>query len=472
MAEPLQNLSVDELKNLLKRSFLQEPLGKIGEQAYRKSGAEVSPYQTIAGRSSVLDYLRQILPENLGNTNWYAELQSQLPDADLDSTPGIRRRIANQIGRIPLGGYTADQLKMMREERAFINPRDPIMKPLEKGTGYSEIFLPSKEKRKDYVDASQVVTSTGQDISMKGRPAARTAQALGVLGRDVMTDGARNIWWFLNAPQAATQAVALQGIHESGTPISKKYYSRKPMIGNVGLRLAATAPAVVAMSTAIGNIGRPAGYKAILPSEEDPRKTDSPIGELLSRYFLGRTGRLLPYSEFAKERPDVDKGEYQRYKAYQFNKQTDLNPLDGDFNILGALRGTTEGIHGPEINFMGKAIPVLTGILPTAAAIAGIRRGVNTAGRRLAAGGDFEKLSKMETVLRNTANKKVSKGIDQEIMKKIDVDQLRADLKDEQDKISIETFKDALKYGAGYTTAAALTGQALESIRRDMGRED
>jgi hypothetical protein len=164
------------------------------------------------------------------------------------------------------------------------------------------------------------------------------------------------------------------------------------MIGNVGLRLAATAPAVAAMSTAIGNIGRPAGYKAILPSEEDPRKTDSAVGELLSRYFLGRTGRLLPYNEFAKERPDVDKGEYQRYKAYQFNKETDLNPLDGDFNILGALRGTTEGIHGPEINFMGKAIPVLTGILPTAAAIAGIRRGVNTAGRRLAGGGDLKVL--------------------------------------------------------------------------------
>jgi hypothetical protein len=44
---------------------------------------------------------------------------------------------------------------------------------------------------------------------MKGRPAARAAQAAGVLGRDIMTDGARNIWWFLNAPQAATQAVAL-----------------------------------------------------------------------------------------------------------------------------------------------------------------------------------------------------------------------------------------------------------------------
>ena len=105
MAEPLQNLSFDELKNLLKRSYLQEPLGKIGEQAYRRTGGEVSPYQTIAGRSSVLDYLRQLLPGKLENTNWYSKLASQLPDGDLDSTPGIRRRIANQIGQIPLGGY-------------------------------------------------------------------------------------------------------------------------------------------------------------------------------------------------------------------------------------------------------------------------------------------------------------------------------------------------------------------------------
>ena len=452
MAEPLQNLSFDELKNLLKRSYLQEPLGKIGEQAYRRTGGEVSPYQTIAGRSSVLDYLRQLLPDKLENTNWYSKLASQLPDGDLDSTPGIRRRIANQIGQIPLGGYEPEQKRMMSEERAFIE-RDRN--------------VPSVANRKKYIDANQIVTSTGKDISMQGRPAARAAQAAGVIGRDISTDGLRNIWWFLNAPQAATQAVALQGIHQSGLR-----HRKTPLIGNVGLRLAATAPAVAAMSTAIGNIGRPAGYKAILPSEEDPRKTDSPLGELLSRYFLGRTGRLLPYDEFAKERPDVDKGEYQRYKAYQFNKQTDLNPLDGDFNILGALRGTTEGIHGPEINFMGKAIPVLTGILPTAAAIAGIRRGVNTAGLRLAGGGDLKRVAQLETQLAEAAKRPPAKGIDGDKRKKINVDKLSADLQEEQDKISIETFKDALKYGAGYTTAAALTGQALESMRRDMGRED
>ncbi len=441
MAEPLQNLSLDQLKTLLKRSFLQQPLGRIGEEAYRRSGGEVSPYQAIGGRSSSLDYLRQLLPENLDNTNWYQKLKNQLPGGDLQSTPGVRRRVANQIGQIPLGGLDTRELERMQRDRSFI----------ERG---SEV--PSLEKRLKYVDASKYTTEAGQDISLKGRPAARAAQAAGVLARDVMTDGARNIWWFLNAPQAATQAAALQGIHKTGL----KHTSR-PMIGNAALRLAATAPAVAAMSTAIGNIGRPAGYKAILPSEEDPRKTDSPVGELLSRYFLGRTGRLLPYDGFAKERPDVDKGEYMRYKAYQFNKDVDLNPLDGDFNVLGALRGTTDGIHGPEINFMGKAIPVLTGILPTAAAIAGIRRGVNTAGIRLA--GNIEEVNLLDDYLKKKRKKPLSS---------YNKDRTKAAIQEAQEEIDIETFKDALKYGAGYTTAAALTGQALESIRRDMGRED
>ena len=441
MAEPLQNLSLDQLKTLLKRSFLQQPLGRIGEEAYRRRGGEVSPYQPIAGRSSSLDYLRQLLPENLDNTNWYEKLKNQLPGGDLQSTPGVRRRIANQIGQIPLGGFDTRELERMQLDRSVI----------ERGSED-----PSLEKRLKYVDASKYTTEAGQDISLKGRPAARAAQATGVLARDVMTDGARNIWWFLNAPQAATQAAALQGIHKTGL----KHTSR-PMIGNAALRLAATAPAVAAMSTAIGNIGRPAGYKAILPSEEDPRKTDSPVGELLSRYFLGRTGRLLPYDEFAKERPDVDKGEYMRYKAYQFNKDVDLNPLDGDFNVLGALRGTTDGIHGPEINFMGKAIPVLTGILPTAAAIAGIRRGVNTAGIRLA--GNIEEVNLLNDYLTKKRKKPLSS---------YSKDRTKAAIQEAQEEIDIETFKDALKYGAGYTTAAALTGQALESIRRDMGRED
>ena len=440
MAELPRNLGYDDLKNILKQAFLSEPLGKAGMEQYIKTGGEVSPYQAMIGRSSLIDYARQVLPDKLDNTNWYANLKSKLPDADLKTVPGVRRRLANQVGEIPLGGYRAEEKKKL-----------------------SKLRMDNFRNQNKYIDASKVPLTTGQYADIGDSFSARAAQTAGVVGRDIATDGLRNIWWFLNAPQAVAQIAALQGIHQAGKP----YTGSKPLVGRGALRLAATAPAVIAMSTGIGNIGRPAGYKAILPSDEDPRKTDSPVGELLSRYFLGRTGRLLPYDEFAKERPDVDKGEYQRYKAYQFNKQTDLNPLDGDFNILGALRGTTEGIHGPEINFMGKAIPALTGILPTAAAVMGIRKGIRKAGNRLQERGDLDMVKKLE----KDYDKATAMSKDNDDRERL-IDELGTDLDKLRDENSIEAAKQALLYGSGYTTAAALTGQALESIRRDMGRED
>ena len=440
MAELPRNLGYDDLKNILKQAFLSEPLGKAGMEQYIKTGGEVSPYQAMIGRSSLIDYARQVLPDKLDNTNWYANLKSKLPDADLKTVPGVRRRLANQVGEIPLGGYGAEEKQRL-----------------------SSLRMDNFRNQNKYIDASKVPLTTGQYADIGDSFSARAAQTAGVVGRDIATDGLRNIWWFLNAPQAVAQIAALQGIHQAGKP----YTGNKPLVGRGALRLAATAPAVIAMSTGIGNIGRPAGYKAILPSDEDPRKTDSPVGELLSRYFLGRTGRLLPYDEFAKERPDVDKGEYQRYKAYQFNKQTDLNPLDGDFNILGALRGTTEGIHGPEINFMGKAIPALTGILPTAAAVMGIRKGIRKAGNRLQERGDLDMVKKLE----KDYDKATAMSKDNDDRERL-IDELGTDLDKLRDENSIEAAKQALLYGSGYTTAAALTGQALESIRRDMGRED
>ena len=102
MAELPRNLGYDDLKNILKQAFLSEPLGKAGMEQYIKTGGEVSPYQAMIGRSSLIDYARQVLPDKLDNTNWYANLKSKLPDADLKTVPGVRRRLANQVGEIPL----------------------------------------------------------------------------------------------------------------------------------------------------------------------------------------------------------------------------------------------------------------------------------------------------------------------------------------------------------------------------------
>jgi hypothetical protein len=50
-----------------------------------------------------------------------------------------------------------------------------------------------------------------------------------------------------------------------------------------------------------------------------------------------------------------------------------MNPFD-DGNIsfpAGVLRATTDGIHGAEIQFLGRSLPVNTAIVPFASAVAG-----------------------------------------------------------------------------------------------------
>ena len=62
-----------------------------------------------------------------------------------------------------------------------------------------------------------------------------------------------------------------------------------------------------------------------------------------------------------------------RYKAFKFDNEADLNPFDDGTVVLptGILKATTEGIHGPEVQFLGRSLPVTTAILPTATAILG-----------------------------------------------------------------------------------------------------
>ncbi len=128
------------------------------------------------------------------------------------------------------------------------------------------------------------------------------------------------------------------------------------------------------------------GYKAAVPSAEDPTKTDNVAAEVALKYFMGRTGNLLPYDEFKKVRPDVSPSEFGRYKAFKYDKKGDYNIMDGDFTLpTGVLKGTTDGIHGPEIQFLGRSLPLTTTIVPTAGTIIGGALGVR--GRRPIKGG-------------------------------------------------------------------------------------
>ena len=120
------------------------------------------------------------------------------------------------------------------------------------------------------------------------------------------------------------------------------------------------------------------GYEAALPSEDDPTKTSNVVGEIAAKYIMGRTGNLLPYDEFSKVRPDVSKGEYNAYKAFKYDKKADLNPFDdGQMTVpTGIIKTNSDGIHGAEVQFLGRSLPVNTALIPFASAVGGAMLGV------------------------------------------------------------------------------------------------
>ena len=149
--------------------------------------------------------------------------------------------------------------------------------------------------------------------------------------------------------------------------LQKNNYSR-------GMIAATAIPTGLAINNALGLLtpfGGAEGYKAAAPDPDDPTKTNNVISEVAQKYILGRTGGLLPYSEFKKVRPDVSKGEYSAYQADKFDNSEDWNPLDGDVSLIGgALKANVDGIHGAEVSMLGRSLPVTTGVIPVATAIA------------------------------------------------------------------------------------------------------
>ena len=172
---------------------------------------------------------------------------------------------------------------------------------------------------------------------------------------------------------------------ESGTPrkgvtIGKDGEYRKRIYAPGSVK-ALSIPTAVGINAGLGllnPLGGQEGYEAAIPDANDPSKTANPILEVGAKYILGRTGNLLNYDEFKEVRPDVSKGEYNAYKAFKYDKDIDINPFDDGKVTLpaGVLKATMDGIHGPEIQFLGRSMPLLTSILPTAGAILGTAAGV------------------------------------------------------------------------------------------------
>jgi hypothetical protein len=228
-------------------------------------------------------------------------------------------------------------------------------------------------------------------------PGKRVGTAVGAIGADLTQDSLRRFYWLLNAAQATGDIISEELVARARpdlydqlpsekvrTPSGKLRTKRVPKYGGPGAIQAISIPAGIAINTGLGLMtpfGGAEGYKAALPSEEDPSKTSNVLGEVGLKYIMGRTGNLLPYEDFVKVRPDVSPDEFGRYKAFKFDKSLDVDLSDGDIGLPGgAVKYTSEGIHGPEIQFLGRSLPVTTGIVPFASAVAGAALGAANLG--------------------------------------------------------------------------------------------
>ena len=271
--------------------------------------------------------------------------------------------------------------------------------------------------------------------------ATKLGQIGGTIGNDLTQDSSRGLWWLLNAPQATGNVINeyalskaqpslfahdttnirmpvmetdIRGgrspkVYENSeyTKENKANYERaraEDLISAEGVKrkgvgqkdgmltkrrydpgdVAALAiPSGIAINAGIGLLnpfGGSGGYSAVIPSDEDPSKTENVIGEVAAKYILGKTGNLLPYDEFSQVRPDVSRGEYNSYKAFKYDKEGDYNIFDDGKMTLptGVLKATTDGIHGPEVQFLGRSLPLTTTLIPYLGAVAGGVAGVRT----------------------------------------------------------------------------------------------
>lgn len=195
----------------------------------------------------------------------------------------------------------------------------------------------------------------------------KAAFGAGMAAGDIASDGTRGFWWRWNHPLAMTQA--------AGNAIGTK-----AGLGAVGATtlgyLGSTALDLTSGNVDLSNLeesGRPKGYAAVYATPENPTQTENAIAELGSRWILGRTGKLLPYEQFREERPDVAPEEYAAYKDYL-----------ADPGVLGGVvKGTMNGIDGPEARFMGYRVPA-EAALSTAGMLGGVYAGSQIQSPRIA----------------------------------------------------------------------------------------
>ncbi|MEB3319796.1 MAG: hypothetical protein VKI63_02510 [Cyanobium sp.] len=408
-------------------------------------GFEPTPVEDLLGSSPLLDLVRQYLPDRLKSTRLGAFIDRNRPGWVDDSEIGSKAHEALQ--NLRLGGY--DENRMTQFWRGRQDNPDLMRNTVHRGEA---------QRYDDPTFAYRI-----QD---RGR--IRAAQAAGVATADLLQQGLPYIWWGLNAAPAMTAFATLHATHRAGD----QYGPPMPLLKRRAGRMLMAAPAWIGMNLATGQFGRQAGFSAASPSAEDPTIASDPLSETLSRVFLGRSGNLLPYDEFIQERPDVTRGEYEAYKAYLHGNKM-------------PIKATLDGINGPEISFIGKSVPLATGLLPAVAMALGARYGARRAARRLAnhdtGDGVTVNLLEQRQAAWNEYQKKGghaageahSKDMvsDRPVAAAVSPEETRA-LYDEYAKIDRqiedETLRQAIGYGSIAMTGTALTGATLEALRRAL----
>ena len=364
----------------------------------------------------------------------------------------------------------------------------------------------------------------------------RTAQMLGTVASDLTQDRLRGAWWLFNAPQAVVNVgqeallghfapelyeadrvvnpktgkeITLEkenyedlmrkdliGLTSDGEPVLKAGVNKIPSIdpkkrseyiealskrryrpGSVQSLLIPSGIAVNAGVGLLNPLGGSNGYSAVFESEDDPQRTSNVVGEVAAKYILGRTGKLLNWDDFKEVRPDVSKGEYNAYKAFKYDKSGDFDLSDGDFTVpTGVLKGTMEGIHGPELQFLGRSLPLTTALMPIAAAVGGTVAGAAYTPE------EFRQYRRDLRDLRKVSNNRM-KDIDQKYSditdRDINREAAKAGVKKVRDDINatltndqrnrfrkVNRIRNGIAAGLGSYATALVGGLALENERR------
>lgn len=189
---------------------------------------------------------------------------------------------------------------------------------------------------------------------------------VGRVAGDVIGNGSRQVLWNIHP----ADFVGTHGAKWLGEDASRMAKVVIPFAAVTGLELGSQTY----NPFNLGQGGRVAGYAAINPDDEDPRISTTPLSELLiDRGLLGKRGRLLPWEQFRQERTDIPYEQYEKYQNYLRNKDENfLRDVTG-----GLVKGTLDGINGPELSVMGYSVTP-TGALAAGAALLAGRELVRT----------------------------------------------------------------------------------------------